>query len=183
MRNHPRPTCTSINSTAPPQKKKTSVNSTGWRPLHTICITVLAHPASPAADDPDLQLHPGGAVPRRAADEVALPGAVEPDRVAAGHERGRPAGCRSSRGARGQEPLEEELALAGPGRCDQRVEGGRQKPPPRRRDVVSASLRRATRRAAEAARLQRPARPGGRRPEYRPGADGISNTVHPRAPF
>ena len=54
-----------------------------------------------------------------------------------------------------------------------------QKPPPRRRDVVSASLRRATRRAAEAARLQRPARPGGRRPEYRPRADGISNTVHP----
>ena len=85
---------------------------------------VLAHPASPAADDPDLQLHPGGAVPRRAADEVALPGAVEPDRVAAGHERGRPAGCRASRGARGQEPLEEELALAGPGRCD-RAGGGR----------------------------------------------------------
>ena len=50
---------------------------------------VLAHPASPAADDPDLQLHPGGAVPRRAADEVALPGAVEPDRVAAGHQRDR----------------------------------------------------------------------------------------------
>ena len=89
MRNHPRPTCISINSTAPPQKKKTSVNSTGWRPLHTICITVLAHPASPAADDPDLQLHPGGAVPRRAADEVALPGSVEPDRVAAGHQRDR----------------------------------------------------------------------------------------------
>ena len=45
---------------------------------------VLAHPASPAADDPDLQLHPGGAVPRHAADEVAPPVAAEPDGIAAG---------------------------------------------------------------------------------------------------
>lgn len=39
--------------------------------------------------DPDLQLHPGGAAPLHAVDEVAPPGgAVEPDDVVAGPERG-----------------------------------------------------------------------------------------------
>ena len=41
-------------------------------------------PGALGVADPDLQLHPCGAVPRHAADEVAPPVAAEPDGIAAG---------------------------------------------------------------------------------------------------